>query len=147
MLYRNIEIHEAGFDYEFEEGEVVNITYMWPDNEGLDFLIDGNDASATIEEFEAAWSPIIDNKSVKDLQKKWRDRIERDKKFLPVNLRITAESVVACIYEQIENCYSRDYKYDMHATYKAVAEHISEMPMYLASIYNDFLTLWFAQHM
>jgi hypothetical protein len=56
MLYKNILKHEAGFDYEFEEGTIVDITCLCEDEFGeLDFYIDGQPAYATKKEFAESW--------------------------------------------------------------------------------------------
>ena len=59
MLYKNILKHEPGFDYEFEEGAIVDITDIHEDEFGdLNFYIDGQCACATREEFEESWTPV-----------------------------------------------------------------------------------------
>ena len=62
MLYKNILKHEPGFDYEFEEGTIVNITDIHEDEFGeLDFYIDGQPACATKKEFAESWIPVGGN--------------------------------------------------------------------------------------
>lgn len=61
MLYKNILKHEPGFDYEFEEGTIVNITDIDEDEFGdLDFYIDGQLAHSTLKEFRDSWIPAYD---------------------------------------------------------------------------------------
>lgn len=63
MLYRNILKHEPGFDYEFEEGTIVNITNIHEDEYGdLNFDINGEPACATPEEFNGSWKPLLCDK-------------------------------------------------------------------------------------
>ncbi len=63
MLYKNILKHEAGFDYEFDEGVIVNITNIHEDEFGnLDFDIDGQPACGTKEEFAESWTLANSNK-------------------------------------------------------------------------------------
>lgn len=62
MLYKNILKHEAGFDYEFEEGTIVDITCLCEDEFGeLNFYIDGQLAYATKKEFAESWIPVGGN--------------------------------------------------------------------------------------
>ena len=63
MLYKNILKHEPGFDYEFEEGTIVDITNIHKDEFGdLNFDINGEPACATVEEFNDSWTPIAGDK-------------------------------------------------------------------------------------
>ena len=151
MLYRNILKHEAGFDYEFDEGILVNIMHMSVGNDGeLDFEIDGEIACATVEEFKASWAPVIDNDSVKNLQKEWAKRIEEDKKILNESTYDIALSVNDHIYKIFEGYYRTRFKYDTHATIEYLKDYIEDerlLSQYIASILEDFLALWIAQHM
>lgn len=151
MLYRNILKHEAGFDYEFEEGVLVNITHMSAGDDGeLDFEIDGEIACATVEEFKASWAPVLDNDSVKNLQKEWAKRIEEDKRLLSEDTYEVANNVVQSMYGIFEIFYRMRFKYDMYATCKYLRNFVKEektIDPYVASILKDFAELWIAQHM
>ena len=152
MLYRNILKHEAGFDYEFEEGVLVNITHMSVGDDGeLDFEIDSEIACATVEEFKASWAPVLDNDSVKNLQKEWAKRIEEDKRFLEDDMITAAKICVADLYITFETMYE-DRGYDLHASVVRLNEaiktwHERSNHSYVYYIYKDFAELWIAQHM
>lgn len=151
MLYRYIEKHEAGYDYEFEEGILVNITHMHVDEYGdLDFCINGEVACATVEEFNAVWAPVLDNDSVKNLQKEWAERIKKDKRLLSEDTYEVANEAVQSMYGIYEVFYRMRFKYDMYATCKYIRNFVKEekaIDPYVASILKDFAELWIAQHM
>lgn len=153
MLYRNILKHEVGFDYEFDEGVLVNITHMSVGNDGeLDFEIDGEIACATVEEFKASWAPVLDNDSVKNLQKEWAKRIKEDKRFLPENVCNLLDTLNNFTYPAFEDLYTDKFRYDVHATCKMIQDSIKNMKAsnahaYLVGIFKDFAELWIAQHM
>lgn len=153
MLYRNILKHEAGFDYEFDEGVLVNITRMSVGDDGeLDFEIDGEIACATVEEFKASWAPVLDNDSVKNLQKEWAKRIEEDKRFFPETVYNVLNTLNNFTYPAFEDLYVDKFRYDVHATCKLIRDNIKEMKAndahaYIVGIFKDFAELWIAQHM
>lgn len=153
MLYRNILKHEAGFDYEFEEGILANITHMSVGDDGeLDFEIDGEIACATVKEFKESWAPVLDNDSVKNLQKEWAKRIEEDKRFFPETVYNVLNTLNNFTYPAFEDLYTDKFRYDVHATCKMIRDNIEEMKAnkadaYIVGIFKDFAELWIAQHM
>ena len=153
MLYRNILKHEAGFDYEFEEGVLANITHMSVGDDGeLDFEIDGEIACATVEEFKASWAPVLDNDSVKNLQKEWAKRIEEDKRFFTETVYNVLNTLNNFTYPAFEDLYTNKFRYNVHATCKLIRDNIKEMKAnnangHIVAIFKDFAELWIAQHM